>query len=171
MRLDTDLINRSMRRDPDAFADLMRTQMSCMYKVARQILHTDEDIADAAQETILTCWEKLDQVRDAHAFRSWMMRILINNCYDQIRGRGPVTYTNEPPETQVYEGGFEQAEWQALLGRIDERYRMVLILYYLEGFRTGEIAKILDIPESTVRTRLKRGREKLAQEYQGRNVI
>ena len=43
----------------------------------------------------------------------------------------------------------------------------VLILYYLEGFRTGEIAQILGMPEATVRTRLKRGRDRLAEEYHG----
>ena len=46
-------------------------------------------------------------------------------------------------------------------------YREVMILYYLEGFKTGEISQILEIPETTVRTRLKRGREKLAEIYQG----
>lgn len=71
------------------------------------------------------------------------------------------------PEAAAYSENYEQTEWQDLLWRLDEKYRMVLILYYLEGFRTGEIAQILGMPEATVRTRLKRGRARLAEEYHG----
>lgn len=71
------------------------------------------------------------------------------------------------PEAAAYSENYEQTEWQDLLWRLDEKYRMVLILYYLEGFRTGEIAQILGMPEATVRTRLKRGRDRLAEEYHG----
>ncbi|MBQ7370641.1 MAG: RNA polymerase sigma factor [Blautia sp.] len=145
----------------------MRSQMNSMYKTARQILQSDEDIADAVQETILTCWQKLDQLRDDHAWRAWMMRILINNCYEQIRKHGSETSMEVLPEAATYSENYGQVEWQDLLWRLDEKYRMVLILYYLEGFRTGEIAQILGMPETTVRTRLKRGRERLAEEYHG----
>lgn len=71
------------------------------------------------------------------------------------------------PEAVAYSENYEQTEWQDLLWRLDEKYRMVLILYYLEGFRTGEIAQILGMPEATVRTRLKRGRARLAEKYHG----
>ncbi|GFI31849.1 ECF RNA polymerase sigma factor SigW [Lachnospiraceae bacterium] len=52
-------------------------------------------------------------------------------------------------------------EWNETLSHLDKKYRLVLMLYYVEGFKTSEISKILEIPESTVRTRLARGREKL----------
>lgn len=162
-----ELIRRVKSRDPDAFTELMCIQMNSMYKTARQILKSDEDIADAVQETILACWQKLDQLRDDRAWRAWMMRILINNCYAQIRRHGPETSMDVLPETVAYSENYEKTEWQDLLWRLDEKYRMVLILYYLEGFRTGEIAQILGIPEATVRTRLKRGRERLGEEYHG----
>ena len=165
--MDVELIRKAKSRDPDAFTELMRLQMNSMYKTARQILQLDEDIADAVQETILTCWQKLDQLRDECAWRAWMMRILINNCYEQIRKHGLETSIDILPEAAAYSENYEQVEWQDLLWRLEAKYRMVLILYYLEGFRTGEIAQILGMPEATVRTRLKRGRDRLAKEYHG----
>lgn len=65
--MDVELIRRAKSRDPDAFTELMRSQMNSMYKTARQILQSDEDIADAVQDTLLTCWQKLDQLRDERA--------------------------------------------------------------------------------------------------------
>ena len=77
--MDVELIRRAKSRDPDAFTELMRSQMNSIYKTARQILQSDEDIADAVQVTILTCWQKLDLLRDELAWRACMMLILINN--------------------------------------------------------------------------------------------
>ena len=61
--------------------------------------------------------------------------------------------------------GYENLEWQEAVKSLDERYRLTVMLYYGEGFKTSEVAAILDIPESTVRTRLARAREKLAEMY------
>ena len=63
------------------------------------------------------------------------------------------------------ENGYENAEWKEAIGQIPEKYRLVMLLYYIEGFSTGDIGEILDIPEGTVRSRLARGREYLAREY------
>ena len=56
-------------------------------------------------------------------------------------------------------------EFQELMNSLDEKYRIVMVLYYSEGYQTGEIAELLEIPRSTVQTRLQRGREKLEAYY------
>ena len=71
---------------------------------------------------------------------------------------------DELPETAVEEE-VSNLEWKEALAALDEKYRLVLVLFYAEGFHTKEIAKMLKIPNSTVRTRLSRGREQLAQYY------
>ena len=55
--------------------------------------------------------------------------------------------------------------FQELMKSLDEKYRIVMVLYYSEGYQTGEIAELLEIPRSTVQTRLQRGREKLEAYY------
>lgn len=158
------LIQKAKMKNSDAFTQLMKSQMQSMYRTAKAILMNDEDAADAIQDTLLICWEKINQLKVDRYFKTWMTRILINNCYGIIRSNRRITYTDELPE-RVSEENVSNIEWREALSTIDEKYRIVLILFYSEGFRTKEIAKILGITDSTVRTRLSRGREQLKEYY------
>ncbi len=160
------LIEKARRREPDAFAELMQAHMQQMYKVGRSLLRSDEDVADAVQDTILCCWEKIGQLKEGRYFRTWMMRILINKCNDILRARQRYVSEEGMPEPAVFDRHFDNIEWNEALRTLDEKYRLVIMLYYVEGFKTGEISQLLDISESTVRTRLSRGREKIAVIYQ-----
>ncbi len=159
------LILEAKRGDPDAFSALMQSQMQNMYKAAIAILNSDEDAADAIADTILICWEKLDQLKKPEFFRTWMTRILINKCKDIIRKRKRYSFVEEVPDVSVQEEGFENVEWKDALNCLEEKYRLVAVLYYVEGFSTVEIGKMLGMPDSTVRSRLSRARRKLAQEF------
>lgn len=159
------LVRKAMQKDADAFTTLMRNQMQNMYKTARALLYSDEDIADAIQDTILTCWEKLTQLQEPKYFRTWMTRILINKCNDILRKQQKFVLVETLPETPAPDLGFSNLEWEQVLMRLKPNDRIVVILYYVEGFKTSEIAQMLDIAESTVRNRLARSRGKLATEY------
>lgn len=158
------LIERAKKGDSDAFTDLMQSQMRNMYRVARAILMNDEDTADAIQETILVCFEKLNTLRENKYFKTWLTRILINKCYDIIRRNQEVIYTEELPE-RATEKDICNLELKEALNALDEKYRLVIVLFYAEGFHTDEIAKMLNIPGSTVRTRLSRARAQMADYY------
>ena len=56
-------------------------------------------------------------------------------------------------------------EFQELIRRLDEKYRLILVLRYVQGLKIREIAELLELPENTVKTRLQRGRKSLAEEY------
>lgn len=159
------LISEAKRGDPDAFTALMQSQMQNMYKAARAILSSDEDAADAIADTILVCWEKLSQLRKPEFFRTWMTRILINKCKDIIRKRRNYSCMEDVPDVSVREKGFENVEWNDALNCLEEKYRLVTVLYYVEGFSTTEIAEMLGMPDSTIRSRLSRARHKLAREF------
>lgn len=74
------LLKKAKRRDAQAFVALMQENTKDMYKVAIAILSNDEDAADAIQDTILACWEKLTTLKQDEFFKSWLTRILINKC-------------------------------------------------------------------------------------------
>lgn len=159
------LIQKAKRGDPESFTRLMEGQMQSMYKAAKAILGSDEDAADAIQETILCCWEKLGQLRENRYFKTWMTRILINKCNDLIKKRRELLPEDKIAHIAAAGREFDNVEWNETLRTLEEKYRLVIMLYYVEGFKTGEIGQILDLPESTVRTRLARGRKKLAEIY------
>lgn len=159
------LVKRAQRRDADAFTELMQSQMQNMYKTAWAILHNDEDAADAISDTILTCWEKLGQLKQTEFFKTWMTRILINQCNNTLKQRKRVLPVDEIREASGLSQEYENVEWMETLRSLDEKYRLVIILYYVNGLSTTEISKILHMPVSTVRTRLSRGRNQMALLY------
>ncbi len=157
------LVEKAKRKEPDAFTELMQLYMKDMYKVALAILMNDEDAADAIQDTILVCWEKLDTLKYPRYFKTWMTRILIHKCYKLRKEARNVERLEEYEEPAVYDE--YKIELMEALASLDEKYRIIMTLFYSEGYHIHEIAEILKIPKSTVQTRLSRGRAKLAGYY------
>lgn len=160
-----ELVEKAVQGDADAFLELMEKNSLSMYKVARGILQNDEDAADAIQSTILICFEKIHTLRKAEYFKTWMIRILINEC-DQIwRQRKKIDPIEEVPEIPRPDQSLAEFEFKEMLRLVDERYRIVLTLYYEQGFKIGEIAELLNLNENTVKTRLVRAREQIRLAY------
>ena len=159
------LIKRARKHDKTAFQQLMEQEGKAMYKIAKAILKNDDDVADAMQETALACWEKINTLKKDRYFRTWLIRILINNCNAICRQRERMIPGEDVPETWFQETGYANAEWKSFLNCLDEKYRTVILLYYVQGFKTREIAEILQVNENTVRGRLVTAREKLEAQY------
>lgn len=161
------LLKRAKHRDGEAFVALMQENMKGMYKVAIAIVSNDEDAADAIQDTILTCWEKLHTLRREEYFKSWLTRILINKCNDILRKGRKLVYDDSVMYAQAGQecDSFGNVEWREMLRCVDEEYRVVLVLYYAEGFKVREISGILGASESTVKRRLAAARRQIALVY------
>ena len=157
------LVKKAQRHDKDAFTELMQLHMKDMYRVAIAILMNEEDAADALQDTILTCFEKLYTLKKAEYFKTWMTRILINHCRSIIRSN-PVCENielyAEPSKCDEY-----NLELKEAYASVEERYRLPMELYYSQGFKIREIAEMLSLPQNTVKTRLSRGRKQLEAYY------
>lgn len=163
--MERNLIKRAKQGDQDAFLELMDSQMQTMYKLAWTYLKNEDDVADIVQDTILTCFEKLPTLRDEKYFKTWMMKIVINHCKNLLKKEKRTVHMEALPEEIFVEREYSNREWNEMLRSLDEKYRTILLLYYLENFNTREISQILDMNENTVRIRLKRGRDKLVKEY------
>lgn len=158
-----ELIKRAKLRDKDAFTELMQFYIKDMYKTAIAIVMNDYDAADAMQDTLLSCWEKIDTLKHDKYFKTWVIRILINKCYS-IRKR----YQRETIMEDYIEQSTEDVsnlEFKEMLSVLDEKYRVPMYLYYGQGYKISEIAKLLNIPISTIQTRLARGRHQLSDYY------
>ena len=160
------LVNMAKRGDTEAFTQLMQSQMQNMYKTARSILSQDEDVADAISDTILACWEQLGSLKHDGYFRTWMTRILVNKCYDLIRSNKTVAWEDYIPDPAYREQEYENIEWKQILDSLSEKYRLIMMLYYVEGFKVSEISQILDLSEGTVKSRLSRGRDRLTEAFE-----
>lgn len=144
----------------------MQAQAQSMYKVAKAILKNDQDVLDAMQETALTCWEKIGTLKQERYFKTWLIRILINHCNEICRQRQYTVSDEMVVETGRNEDSFLAVEWDDFLNGLDRKHRTVVILYYVQEFKTREIAEILRVNESTVRSRLAAAREKMEALYE-----
>lgn len=129
-------------------------------RVARAILHEDEDADDAVQDGVLAAWRALDRYDPARPFRPWLMRIVVNAALD-ARRRRLVRKAEALSETHQAPGlGPDRATDRALLhGRLrealatlPERQRIAVVMYDVEGYPHAEIASVLGVPEGTVRS-------------------
>lgn len=133
-------------------------------------LGNDEDVADAISETVLMCYEKIETLKKDAYFKTWMIRILINQCKDILKHRSRIQSKAEMQESAFEDSGYIDCEWKEVLSCLDEKYRIILLLYYTREMDTREIAELLDISRNTVTTRLARGRELLKRELEGGKI-
>ena len=139
-----------------------------LYRVARTILRNDEDCKDALQETVLKAWANRHKLRDRELFGTWITRILINECHTLGRRKRGV-FLREATREEIGEEPTSNAPDPALhwaLESLPEKLRLPLVLHYLEGYSYEEIAAMLHIPQSTVRSRLSRARNALRLEME-----
>ncbi len=159
------LVKRAQSGDQDAFIELIEEHKQALYKVALGMLKNDADAADAIQDTVLSSYENLRGLREPKYFKTWLTRILINHCNRILKERRKVVPMQEQLEIQGAEVDTSGREFLRLLNELEEQYRIVLLLYYVEGFSIREIGAILEMNENTVKTRLSRGRVSFKKLY------
>ena len=144
-------------------ADFIQRVRACerrLYRVARTMLPQESDCEDAVQEALLRAWDRRETLRQEAYFDTWLIRILINQCKTFYRRRPPepAELTEDIPQVTSEETPL----LEALMG-LPRKQRVTLELHYIEGYSVAETARILRLPEGTVKWRLKRGRELLKQ--------
>ncbi|TVY03195.1 sigma-70 family RNA polymerase sigma factor [Cohnella terricola] len=159
--MDIQEVMRARQGDREAFTRLMRQLESPMYAVAKQILQRDEDCADAMQETVLTAYKSVHALRDPAYFRTWMIRILINECRRLLKQRKKQIPLPNLSDKHSTSGGYEGMELREAIDSLDLPMRLVIVLHYMNDLPIKEVARTLDISEGTVKSRLYRAREKL----------
>jgi RNA polymerase sigma factor (sigma-70 family) len=140
-------------------------------------LHNTADTDDVTQEVFITIYRKLNTYQGKSSLRSWIYSIAINKCKDHLKSfhqrskrlRDKLTQSsanNEMPAFTPENHVIQTNESTQLLMQVlalPIKYREIIVLYYFKDFSTTEISRMLKMSEATVRTRLKRGREKLKE--------
>lgn len=146
--------------DKDKFTREVLAAETTMYRVAKSILLRDCDVEDAVQDAILKAFSKLYTLRQEQYFKTWLVRILINECYKKQRLWSKTVPLEEYMETSTVSQGGEL--YQAI-SKLPPKIRITVVLHYVEGYSVEETGKILKIPEGTVKSRLFNGRNLLKE--------
>lgn len=174
------LVESARKGDLDAFNRLVLAYQDLAFNVAARMLSDVELAEDVTQTAFLSAYRSLDSFRGG-SFKSWVMRMVTNACYDELRRRQrrptvplePVDEDDEEIESPSWladESGspeelFERAEMeraiQRCLGSLDEEFRAVAIMVDVQGMDYLEVAAALNKPLGTVKSRVARARLKL----------
>ncbi len=176
---DVALVRRLQRGDEAAFEELVRSHGGRLLSVARRFLGSSEDAQDAVQEAFIRAFKAIHTFEERAQLQTWLHRILVNTALMKLRERArkPETSIDELLPTFAADGHqtVESREWSdALLerketagivreaiGRLPERYRVVLVLRDLDERDTAETARMLGTTTTVVKVRLHRARQAL----------
>lgn len=155
-------VKRAKRGDKNAFCNLIRTNKTSMYRVAKSILNKEEDVEDAISEAILKAYKNIKSLKDESLFKTWLIRIVINesNTTYKKRSKEVVVESEHFKNVQVNDKYKDLSLYNAI-NSLEDDLRTTTILFYFEDMKYKDIAKILEIKEGTVKSRLSRAKEKL----------
>lgn len=159
------LVRKAKSGEKDAFSELIRENKLSLYKVARGMLKRECDIEDAIQNTIMKALESINSLKNNNYFKTWLIRILINECNIILRNnkRENLVDVSEGFSGLRHDDKYENLDITNAVNMLEIDLREVVVLYYFEDFKQKDISEILGIKEGTVRTRLLRAKKKLKE--------
>ena len=160
-------VRKAKEGDSNEIGNIIMENMQTMYRVAFSILKNEEEIYDAISNTTVIVFEKIKTLKKEEFFKTWLTRILINECYKIYNQNKKIIYLeNCTPETlenmrYVEKDNLEEIDVRNIIKGLSKDLKETVTLYYLDDFSVKEIANILEIPEGTVKSRLSRARKDL----------
>lgn len=178
---DESLASKVQSGDKDSFGILVERYEAKLLRYGRKFLSRQEDIEDIVQDVFMSAYQNIQSFDTARAFSPWIYRIAHNAYVNGLKkhSRNPFVLVDfdtlishpvyDDPAPREREAKEIKAMIEKGLEKLPPKYKEVLILYYLEEIPYKEIADILEVPQSTVGIRLKRGKEALKKIYEGMN--
>jgi RNA polymerase sigma-70 factor (ECF subfamily) len=180
------LVRRAQAGDRDALSTLVQSQQTYVYSIAMSLMHNPADAADMTQEAFIRLMRSLGTYRAETKFTTWLYRLVTNICLDGLRRRGrPIDSLDEPssghggedaqtsgerladtdrwsqPEQEL-ELRESASEVRAALASLPPAQRLALTMHYFEDLRYEDIADVMSLPLNTVKSHIRRGKERLA---------
>lgn len=167
------LVKKSLNGDIKSFGELVEEYRQNVHAFCYHRVGDFQDAQDLVQEIFLKVYLSLNQLRDPGKFSGWLYRIAINSCNLWLRKRSEKTLSLEDPDKlqdtspSIYEG-YRRKELESkikgALSQLSENNRLVITLRYLAGRSYNEIADFLNLPLTTVKSRVHEGRKQLKKE-------
>jgi RNA polymerase sigma-70 factor, ECF subfamily len=154
-------VRLTKKGDKEAFSRLIERYKVSMYRVALSMLTEKQDTEDAIQNSIIKAYQGVIYLKKNEFFKTWLIRIVINECKSILKSNNKVVHIAEVSTDIRFTDDFSNIELTNAVNLLDEDLKITTTLFYFEDIPQKEIAKLLGIPEGTVRSRLSRARTKL----------
>ena len=163
--MDVEAVKKAKQGDANEIGNLINQNLNSLYRVAYSILKNEDEIYDAISSTTVIVFEKISSLRQEEFFKTWITRILINECYKIYNQNKKIVYleNNQHLDQMKHFDTYSEVNIKELLKKLNKDLKEIVVLYYIEDFSVKEIANIIEIPEGTVKSRLSRARKELEQ--------
>ncbi|MDD3796161.1 MAG: sigma-70 family RNA polymerase sigma factor [Lachnospiraceae bacterium] len=152
--------------DKEELGGLIIRSEDSMYHIAKTLLREDADCEDAISAAIVKAFSKIHTLREDSLAKTWLIRILINECYTVLRQKKNMISLEEYPQPEKAWEKQDYSELYEALQRLPEESRICISLFYMEGYSIKEIAVLLKLSESGVKSRLARARMQIRRDME-----
>jgi RNA polymerase sigma-70 factor (ECF subfamily) len=177
--IDIKLIEECRDGNFNNFRKLVELTSPFAYSVAFRMLGNEDQAKDVVQETMVTIWQKLKKIKTSQVYKTWIYRIVVNKCYDEMRKRkrNPEFVADEQTwgviSNMISEGpsiALENSEISKIISILTERLstkqKAVFVLSDLEGMSNDEISEITGISKSAVKANLYHARKSISEKIE-----
>lgn len=177
--VDLEIIEQCRRGNLNSFTQLVKLTTPFAFSVAFRMLSNRDQAEDIVQETMVTIWKKLDRIKSAEVYRTWIYRIVVNKCIDQMRKtkRNQEFVTDERTWALIsnsishsanveFENGEISKIILSLTEKLSSRQKAVFVLSELEGLSNDEVSEITGISKSAVKANLYYARKSISEKIE-----
>jgi len=174
--INLELIEECRKGNFNNFRKLVEYSSPVAYSVAHRLLGDEDQAKDVVQETMVTIWQKLKKIKSVETYKTWMYRIVVNKCYDEMRKRkrnpenGVDDHTWELISQKISEepsSELENGETSKIIGALTEKLsikqKTIFVLADLEGMSNDEITEITGMHRSVIKANLYYARKNISE--------
>ncbi|EJT6154148.1 sigma-70 family RNA polymerase sigma factor [Clostridium perfringens] len=160
------LIKESMKGNKESFGILIKNNKEYLYKMAFLYVKDEQDALEVIHETVYRGFLNIEKLKKAKFFNTWITRILINVSIDFLKKKGKNEMLDESTPIIKEKCEISTEEKLDLYNAIDllnDNYKTVIIMMYFNDMKIKDISKVMEIPENTVKTYLRRAKQALGE--------
>lgn len=155
-------VKRAKQGNKEAFCNLIRINKVAIYRVAKSILSKEDDVEDAVSEAILKAYKNIKLLKNEAFFKTWLIRIVINESNTLYKKRSKEIVVDKEHFNNIkVNDNYKDLSLYNAINSLDDDLRTTTILFYFEDMKYKDIAKVLNVKEGTIKSRLSRAKEKL----------
>ncbi|WP_062106329.1 sigma-70 family RNA polymerase sigma factor [Bacillus niameyensis] len=155
------LIKKAIKGNDEAFLIIMNEYKVDLFKTALAFLKNEGDALEAIQEVTFRAYKNIRKLRNAQYIKTWLFRIMINYCNDQLKIKKLHVFAEDEIENIAFSEYYDELEIKDAMLKLDERSRELLTLKYFNDMKIKEIAEAMQCPEGSIKTWLHKALKQL----------
>lgn len=161
---DKSVAEQAITGDDTAFIKIINTYKIDLYKTALSYLGNEERALEAIQEVTYRAYKNISNVKETRYLKTWLIRIMINYCIDQLKINKRYTKSDDVLEAEGIPDNYARIELENAMENIDDQSREIITLMYFHDLKIKEIAQAMQRPEGTIKTWLNKALQLLRSE-------